>query len=382
MEASNSSSEKHGTTFLWFGQANLQKISAQHLADCLLLPDQVSQSFSSGGFSFSITGKPWHSVGLDEAHEMLINKDCKSAVIHPTKEFIKRMALYFPFHAKVLKNLQKQLSTLEPCSLIAVSAAAVKFCKNTWAMKDQIESSKLLPLPTDQQLQLRNSFTGTTASLQQQEDLLNFRRVGEEDFYNFVEYTYLKISSVRPRTKRHNLKTFTKAKVVKKSMVNQLQREKSLVTKCLKSRLLLAQMQEGDVRENPTNEQFIELPKAIADENGLPNKGQKCNTTTFFVNRYSDQVFLQTFPLGWIPDCVVMEGMFLIQTTPLRIHSNMWEYSRFIAIRHVGWYIKAGVAQIHIVFDDEGRLEPHPKFVEGMQSTNPLHMSTSLLLTK
>ena len=43
------------------------------------------------------------------------------------------------------------------------------------------------------------------------------------------------------------------------------------MTKCLKSRLLLAQTREVSVR----NEQYIEIPRAIADENGLPHKGQK-----------------------------------------------------------------------------------------------------------
>ena len=44
----------------------------------------------------------------DEAHEMLINKDCKLAVVHPNKEFITRVSLYFPFHSKVLHNIKKK----------------------------------------------------------------------------------------------------------------------------------------------------------------------------------------------------------------------------------------------------------------------------------
>lgn len=34
-----------------------------------------------GGFTLSITGCEFHSVGLDESHQMLINKDVKWAVI-------------------------------------------------------------------------------------------------------------------------------------------------------------------------------------------------------------------------------------------------------------------------------------------------------------
>ena len=48
-------------------------------------------------------------MGLDEAHEMLINKDCKQSVIHPTKEFVIRQSLYFAFRSAVLHNTKRQL---------------------------------------------------------------------------------------------------------------------------------------------------------------------------------------------------------------------------------------------------------------------------------
>lgn len=79
--------------------------------------------------------------------------------------------------------------------------------------------------------------------------------------------------------------------------------------------------------------------------------------------RYQD-VVMDKFPLGWRPDCVVLEGMFMVNTTPLRIHTNMREYVRFLLIRYAGWYLKAGVQQIHVVFDNPDRLKPHPKKLE------------------
>ena len=33
--------------------------------------------FQQGAFVVSITGLTWHSVAIDEAHEMLTNKTCK-----------------------------------------------------------------------------------------------------------------------------------------------------------------------------------------------------------------------------------------------------------------------------------------------------------------
>ena len=101
-----------------------------------------------GGFSVSIMGNSWHSVGLDESHEMLINRDCKSAVIHPTKEFVSRMAIYFPFRSKVLKNLQQQINPdRDPAdiTLTEVSTSqSKKLSNNTWTMKTHLESGQLL----------------------------------------------------------------------------------------------------------------------------------------------------------------------------------------------------------------------------------------------
>ena len=49
-----------------------------------------------GGFTVSISGHAFHSVGLDESHEMLINKHVKQAVVRPTKDYIDRIARYIP----------------------------------------------------------------------------------------------------------------------------------------------------------------------------------------------------------------------------------------------------------------------------------------------
>ena len=56
-------------------------------------------------FACSINGNGMHSVSLDEAHEMLINKDLKAIVIRPTKEYLDRVLYYFPVRSQALKVL-------------------------------------------------------------------------------------------------------------------------------------------------------------------------------------------------------------------------------------------------------------------------------------
>ena len=49
------------------------------------------------------------------------------------------------------------------------------------------------------------------------------------------------------------------------------------------------------------------------------------------------------FPTIWLPDAVIQEGMFIVNTTPLNIHSQMSEYTTFLLTHCAGWYLNAGV---------------------------------------
>ena len=60
--------------------------------------------FESGAFMCSITGTRMHSVALDEAHEMFVNKDLKTTVTRPTKEYLDRILYYYPVRALVIKS--------------------------------------------------------------------------------------------------------------------------------------------------------------------------------------------------------------------------------------------------------------------------------------
>ena len=72
---------------------------------------------------------------------------------------------------------------------------------------------------------------------------------------------------------------------------------------------------------NCPGEQLIELPLAIADNMGNPIKGQKSYTTKFLEARYKSTSAFST-RLSFTPECVLLEGMFLINTTPLGSHNT------------------------------------------------------------
>ena len=48
------------------------KLLSQHIADCLTYPTTILGYLRCGGFTVSITGRSWHGVAVDEAHEMLV----------------------------------------------------------------------------------------------------------------------------------------------------------------------------------------------------------------------------------------------------------------------------------------------------------------------
>ncbi len=217
--------------FTAYDRPTYRKVLLQHLADCILLPAYILKDLKRGGFSVSITGRPWHSVGLDEAHEMLINKDCKQSVIHPTKEFVSRQSLYFPFRSAVLHNIKQQLrinldGDNEHKSLeLATKARNIKAVANINAMKEFIATSALLPLDNTADVTLNDPFTHKLASPAEQHDLLNFTHIGECDFKTYVQHTYLGNYSTKPTARQHRLKTFATIKPTKQ-LASNLQKEK------------------------------------------------------------------------------------------------------------------------------------------------------------
>ena len=88
--------------FSAFDHQTYRRVIAQHLADIKSMPDNIISTFRKGTFAVSLNGRPWPSVALDEAHEMKINKECKTSIVCPSRDYLNRVAGYIPYRAKCI----------------------------------------------------------------------------------------------------------------------------------------------------------------------------------------------------------------------------------------------------------------------------------------
>ena len=133
-----------------------------------------------------------------------------------------------------------------------------------------------------------------------------------------------------------------------------------------RSRCACGVMSTG-VQVSTSYEQCLELPRAIATTDGKPVKGTKSNTTKALEKRYANAtppIITTSLKSGWVPETVVMEGMFLINITPWCAHKNIGEYADFLIRQHILRHFRGMSKQVHLLFDDPDCQEMSPKYFE------------------
>ena len=343
-----------------------QKLISQHVVDILNMPTELIEYFEKGGFALSISGRALHSVGLDESHEMLINRHVKQAIVRPSKDYINRIAQYIPCRVKSFVNFKTQIfgsqTTSSGCitspKMFSPEQSTVKSETNIQSIMEKLADGVLLPHFTSEMENrgLVNPFRGRTANDTQKHDLLNFHLLGTEHFETRVMAYVLKTPSVVVPLRRKKLHTFTTSTKTTKRKVMSLQQEMKQVQKCMRRKIAFAN--KTGTTHDVIGQQYIEFPQALCETNGLPVKRQKSIATKFYQARYKDsELITHSFSSNWTPDTVILEGMFLINTKPLHFHKIMTlsDYGNFLLRRFILPYFRKGSQEVHLLFDDPGR---------------------------
>ena len=353
-----------------FDSSNYINIIPNHIAEMLCLPPSLLEHFKNGGFVASIKGNTWSSVALDESHEMCINKDVKAAISKLSDDYISKIVSYLPYRAKSLKNFRSQLEVFSGKE----SSKSIKFSSkddelmeyNVKKLINAIKHYDLLPSKVSKNRGLFNVFTKTSADLQQNFDMLNFRATGETEMNAFIKARVIGTPSTDAPVRRKNLKVFKGAKKERKNQNSKSsEKDKKTLLACLRKTIANCKQNGTQV---PDFLQFNELPRALCTSDGLPNKGQKSNVLKFYQRRYNT-VITCIYPPLWKPDTIILEGMFLINSSPLYgQHKTFVDYVIFLVKRWIVPHLsKPSVKEVHVLFDHPERQGNYPKQVERLR---------------
>lgn len=356
--------------FTVFDHSTYETQISQHLADLLCMPPTILTMFEQGAFVVSICATEWHSVAIDEAHEMLINKECKTSIVRPSRDYINRIAHYIPYRTKALQNLKQQLfpeqvreETIQ--SPFSSKNSDYKFIQNVQVQMNLIDSHNLF-IVCDENRGLLNPFTSKVANKEQFHDLINFRSIGEKELFLRISYFILKNPSVQAPKRRQKLQTFSDRQV-HKQRITQAEKDKQLILTAMRNKMQHSK-RTGRPIDRP-GEQLLTLPMSLCDHEGNPLKGQKSYASRCLETRYKNAtppVFTTEFPASWTPDCCLMEGMLLLSTAPLGSHKTLADYAKFLMSRYLLTHFHSGSIEVHIIFDNPGRLSNTPKYFQQL----------------
>ena len=363
--------------FFAFDRPIYLRLIPNHIADVFQLPQEAADFFKKGAFSVSLSKQFGRAVGVDECHEMKINKDIKQTVTRPTEELMAKLINSMPFTSKCVYNLKTQLQLNDDDEskedIMRKQKGKDMSASNVEAMLVAMEESEMLPVSDDNK-GLWNFFLPLKATSEQTHDLLSFRTIGESDYEAYVKYRILHQPSSAAPQRRKRLQTFSETKKTK-ARHKQIQKEEKLIQTCMKKRQLVM-LNKGNILPETCRPPFIAFPRAIADENGLPHKANKSLPTTFLEARYRRlNVIIHELPSHWVPDSVLLEGMFMIQSSPCPGIITYKQYANMLFQQYIFSHIKMGVKEIHVIFDDPADNNQSPKQIEREKRDNMVNVS-------
>ncbi|CAC5398860.1 unnamed protein product [Mytilus coruscus] len=235
-----------------------------HIADLKSFPKSTIEHFEEGGWVVNILGRNMHSQGLDEAHESCINREVKNAMSNVfTLSALTKLVHYIPFRAKVLGNIKDQLECKRKDFNNSVNRPSFEI-QNITSYRENIESGLFFRYENGQ---LKHAFNSKVVLTDiQRSDLLNLQKIAQEHLEKYVKIC--QSDGIFRYNKSRKIATFS----TKTHSISKVKRElKDQRTENSLSRKQIAWSKEQNT-PIPDLQQFISLPRAIVDHDGLPYK--------------------------------------------------------------------------------------------------------------
>ena len=171
---------------------------------------------------------------------------------------------------------------------------------------------------------LINSFSNKSATFEQSSDLLAFRSMGSQEFLLQTATSILRNPSVQAPARIHRLQTFTERRA-NKQKVSRLERDCKLILSCMRKKMKWSNT-TGKPTDTPA---VVGATTSIVWLHGSTKQWSEklCKQTCYKAT--IPPVFYNQFPPGWMSQCCLLEGMFLIDTNPLGTHLTYGDYPTF-----------------------------------------------------
>ena len=98
--------------FFAYSHGKYEELACQTINDVIQLPLDLKRKFYCGEWILNKTGRPFHSVALDEGHEQIINKRLKELTTRPSEYRTVTLANFMAYLDKFLKLFQESIFSL------------------------------------------------------------------------------------------------------------------------------------------------------------------------------------------------------------------------------------------------------------------------------
>ena len=337
------------------------RLIPQHLAALHSFPASVIQNFKQGGFVVSLLGHDWSLVGIDECHEMTINKELKSVITTLNMDNIKNKMHFLKYQTDIIQNIKSQYTCtpdLKIKSLKQGKAYMEQRENNIQVYMKMLQTSSLITDQLDNE-SLKHLITKEEANSLQKLSLLNFRQNGQKSLINYIETCICKSTHSFNKSKFKIINFDSSRKSTNKS--------KQLTDAKQVEKIIRKQIEWSKLHNIPLKDltQFIKYPLAISSPDGSPNPGQKSAVSHLYRSLAPD-AFTSFINQECGPDTVVIDAMFILNVPPSSASTTFGEYVTSLYKQWVSYYFSKyrSVSQVDLAFDKQSEAGLTPKQFE------------------